>query len=133
MPRVEGTPGEVHISRDLNRLLNVTDKLAQQRNDQFISSELFLLAAVDDKEPWARSCARPGRTKAALEQTVDQLRGGQQVDNADAEDQRQALERYTIDLTERPSRASSTRSSGATTRFGGRSRCCSGGPRTTPS
>jgi ATP-dependent Clp protease ATP-binding subunit ClpB len=101
LPRVEGTPGEVHISRDLNRLLNVTDKLAQQRNDQYVSSELFLLAAVDDKDTLGTILRETGATRAALEQTVDQVRGGQHVDNADAEDQRQALDRYTIDLTER--------------------------------
>ena len=101
LPRVEGTPGEVHISQDLNRVLNVTDKLAQQRNDQFISSELFLLAAVEDKGTLGNIMRECGATAAALEQTVDQLRGGQQVDSAEAEDQRQALERFTIDLTER--------------------------------
>jgi ATP-dependent Clp protease ATP-binding subunit ClpB len=101
LPRVEGTPGEVHVSQDLNRLLNVTDKLAQQRGDQYISSELFLLAAVEDKGNLGKILREAGATKAALEQTVDQLRGGQQVDNADAEEQRQALARFTIDLTER--------------------------------
>ena len=101
LPRVEGTPGEVHISQDLNRVLNVTDKLAQQRNDQFISSELFLLAAVEDKGTLGNILRESGATAAALGQTVDQLRGGQQVDSAEAEDQRQALERFTIDLTER--------------------------------
>ena len=101
LPRVEGTPGEVHISQDLTRLLNVTDKLAQQRDDQFISSELFLLAAVEDKGNLGNILRESGATGAALEQTVDQLRGGSQVDSADAEDQRQALDRFTIDLTER--------------------------------
>ena len=101
LPRVEGTPGEVHISQDLSRLLNVTDKLAQQRDDQFISSELFLLAAVADKGRLGEILRDSGATQAALEQTVDQMRGGSQVASADAEDQRQALERFTIDLTER--------------------------------
>ncbi len=101
LPRVEGTPGEVHISQDLTRLLNVTDKLAQQRDDQFISSELFLLAAVEDKGSLGEILRGAGATQAAFEQTVDQLRGGSQVDSADAEDQRQALDRFTIDLTER--------------------------------
>ncbi len=100
LPRVEGTAGDVLISPDLNRLLNVTDKLAQQRNDQFISSELFLLAAVQDKGPLGDMLRRSGASEPALEQTIDQVRGGQQVDNADAEDHRQALERFTIDLTE---------------------------------
>jgi len=101
LPRVEGTPGEVLISPDLNRLLNVTDKLAQQRNDQYISSELFLLAAVQDKGPLGDMLRQSGATEAALEQTIDRVRGGREVDNADAEDQRQALERFTVDLTER--------------------------------
>jgi ATP-dependent Clp protease ATP-binding subunit ClpB len=101
LPRVEGTAGDVLVSPDLNRLLNVTDKLAQQRGDQFISSELFLLAAVQDKGPLGDMLRQSGATEAALEQTIDQVRGGQQVDNADAEEQRQALDRFTVDLTER--------------------------------
>ena len=101
LPRVEGTAGDVLISPDLTRLLNVTDKLAQQRNDQFISSELFLLAAAQDKGPLGEMLRKSGGTEAALEQTIDRVRGGQQVDNADAEEQRQALERFTVDLTER--------------------------------
>ncbi len=101
LPRVEGTAGDVLISPDLTRLLNVTDKLAQQRSDQFISSELFLLAAAQDKGPLGEMLRKAGGTEAALEQTIDRVRGGQQVDNADAEEQRQALERFTVDLTER--------------------------------
>ena len=101
LPRVEGTAGDVLVSPDLTRMLNVTDKLAQQRNDQYISSELFLLAAVQDKGPLGEMLRKAGATEAALEQTIDRVRGGQQVDNADAEEQRQALERFTIDLTER--------------------------------
>jgi ATP-dependent Clp protease ATP-binding subunit ClpB len=101
MPRVEGTPGEVHISRDLNRLLNVTDKLAQKRNDQFISSELFVLAAVEDSGEAGEILHGVGATAAAVEAAIDQVRGGQQVESADAEDQRQALQRFTQDLTER--------------------------------
>jgi ATP-dependent Clp protease ATP-binding subunit ClpB len=101
MPQVQGTAGEVHISNDLSRLLNVTDKFAQNRNDQYISSELFLLAAVEDKGSLGELMKAVGATLAALEQAIDQVRGDQQVDNPDAEDQRQALEKYTIDLTER--------------------------------
>ena len=101
LPRVEGTAGDVLISPDLTRILNVTDKLAQQRSDQFISSELFLLAAAQDKGPLGEMLRKAGGTEAALEQTIDRVRGGQQVDNADAEEQRQALERFTVDLTER--------------------------------
>ena len=101
LPRVEGTAGDVLVSPDLTRMLNVTDKLAQQRGDQFISSELFLLAAVQDKGPLGEICRKAGVNEAALETTIDRVRGGQQVDDADAEEQRQALERFTVDLTER--------------------------------
>jgi len=101
MPRVQGTPGEVLVSKDLNRLLNVTDKLAQDRNDEFIPSELFLLAAVDDKSPAGEILRGAGATRAAVEAAVEQVRGGQKVESADAEDQRQALQRFTLDLTER--------------------------------
>jgi len=101
LPRVEGTPGEVHISNDLNRLLNVTDKLAQERNDQYISSELYVLAAVKDKGPLGGILRDAGASDDALEQAIDTVRGGQHVDDPNAEDQRQALEKYSIDLTER--------------------------------
>jgi ATP-dependent Clp protease ATP-binding subunit ClpB len=101
LPRVEGTPGEVHISNDLNRLLNVTDKLAQERNDQYISSELYVLAAGKDKGSLGGILRDCGVSDDALEQAIDTVRGGQQVDDPNAEDQRQALEKYSIDLTER--------------------------------
>jgi len=101
LPQVQGTPGEVLLSKDLNRLLNVTDKLAQERNDQFIPSELFLLAAVDDKGQVGEILREAGATRAAVGAAVDQVRGGQEVTSADAEDQRQALQKYTLDLTER--------------------------------
>ncbi|MET0028634.1 MAG: ATP-dependent chaperone ClpB [Candidatus Thiodiazotropha sp.] len=98
---VEGAAGDLHISNELGRLLNQTDKLAQQRNDQYISSELFVLAAVQDKGELGDLLRKAGANKAALEKAVEQLRGGQKVDDPNAEDQRQALEKYTIDLTER--------------------------------
>ncbi|MEJ2405938.1 MAG: Clp protease N-terminal domain-containing protein, partial [Candidatus Thiodiazotropha sp.] len=98
---VEGAAGDLHISNELGRLLNQTDKLAQQRNDQYISSELFVLAAVEDKGELGDLLRKAGANKAALEKAVEQLRGGQKVDDPNAEDQRQALEKYTIDLTER--------------------------------
>jgi ATP-dependent Clp protease ATP-binding subunit ClpB len=101
LPRVEGTPGEVHVSNDLNRLLNVCDKLAQQRKDQYISSELFLLAAVEDRGAVAEILKKSGVTKSNLEKAVEQMRGGASVDDPNAEDTRQALDKYTIDLTER--------------------------------
>ena len=101
MPSVEGSAGEVHISNDLSRLLNQTDKLAQQRKDQYISSELFVLAAADDKGALGDMLRSAGANKQALEKSIEQIRGGQAVDDPNAEEQRQALEKYTIDLTEK--------------------------------
>jgi ATP-dependent Clp protease ATP-binding subunit ClpB len=101
LPKVEGTAGDVHVGNDLSRLLNLTDKLAQQRNDQYISSELFVLAAMDDKSPLRKVLEQAGAVRGAIEKAIDELRGGQQVNDPNAEDTRQALEKYTIDLTER--------------------------------
>lgn len=101
LPQVQGVAGEVHVSNDLSRLLNVTDKLAQQRKDQYIASELFLLAAVDDKSSLGELLRKAGVKKAVIEKAIDEVRGGQRVEDPGAEDQRQALEKYTIDLTER--------------------------------
>jgi ATP-dependent Clp protease ATP-binding subunit ClpB len=102
LPKVEtGTPGEVQVSRDLGALLNVADKLAQKRGDQFIASEMFLLAAMGDKGETGRLLKQAGVTLKALEAAIDQVRGGQAVSGQDDEAQRQALAKYTIDLTER--------------------------------
>jgi len=101
LARVEGVPGEVHLSNDLSRLLNVCDKLAQQRSDQFISSELFALAACQDKGALGRIFDDSGVVQGAVEKAIEELRGGRSVDDPNAEDTRQALEKYTIDLTER--------------------------------
>ena len=102
MPSVSGgDAGDVHISNDLSRVLNATDKLAQKRNDQYISSELFILAALDDKGELGKILTNNGATKGALEQAIETMRGGQSVDDPNAEDQREALKKYTIDLTER--------------------------------
>ncbi|MGD8589326.1 MAG: ATP-dependent chaperone ClpB [Chromatiales bacterium] len=101
LPSVQGAAGDLHVSNELNRLLNQTDKLAQQRNDQYISSELFVLAAVADKGELGEMLRRAGASKEVLEKTIEKVRGGQKVDDPNAEDQRQALEKYTIDLTER--------------------------------
>jgi ATP-dependent Clp protease ATP-binding subunit ClpB len=101
LPTVQGTPGDVHLGRDLDRLLNVTDKLAQQRGDQYISSELFALAALADKGPLSDALRESGAVKGALEKAIDEVRGGQKVDDPSAEESRQALEKFTIDLTER--------------------------------
>jgi len=101
LPGVEGTGGEVHLSSELNRLLNLTDKLAQKRGDQYITSELFVLAALEGKGEFTGTLTGAGVTRAAVESAIDRLRGGQNVTDASAEDTRQALERFTIDLTER--------------------------------
>src|ERR1700731_4593581 len=100
LPRVEGTPGEIHISNELNRLLNVTDKLAQQPGDQFISSELFVLAAFDDRT-LAGVLKGADAVKGAIEKAIEEVGGGEKVNDANAEESRQALEKYTIDLTAR--------------------------------
>ncbi|MBS1211494.1 MAG: clpB, partial [Proteobacteria bacterium] len=101
MPKVEGVGGDVQISNDLSRLLNLTDKLAQKRGDKFITSEIFVLAALDDKSNLSDVLRQAGVTKAALEKAIDAMRGGQAANDADVEEQRQALQKYTIDLTER--------------------------------
>ena len=101
LPKVSGQAGNVSISNDLSRLLNVTDKLAQQRGDAFIASELFLLAALDDGGEVGRALKAAGANKAQLETAIDTMRGGDTVQDENAEDQRQALEKYTIDLTAR--------------------------------
>ena len=101
LPRVSGQEGNVHVGNDLTRLLNLTDKLAQQRGDQFIASELFVLAALDDKGDLGAALKAAGATKAHLEQAIEKIRGGEKVQSENAEDQRQALEKYCIDLTAR--------------------------------
>ena len=101
LPTIGEATGDVHISNDLSRLLNLTDKLAQKRNDQFISSDLFILAAVEDKGELGDLLRHAGAGKGALEKAIDNVRGGQTVNDPNAEEQRQALEKYTIDLTER--------------------------------
>ena len=98
---VSGSGGDVQISNELSRLLNLTDKLAQKRNDKFISSELFLLAACDEKGALNDLLKKAGVLKKNVELAIDKMRGGEAVDDANAEDQRQALNKYTINLTER--------------------------------
>ena len=93
LPQVEGAAGDIHISNDLNRILNVCDKLAQDRQDQFISSELFLLAACADQGNLGRILADSGVVQGAVEKAIDELRGGQSVDDPNAEETRQALKR----------------------------------------
>ena len=101
LPKVSGQAGNVGVGNDLARLLNVTDKLAQQRGDAFIASELFVLAALDDGGDAGRALKAAGANKAKLEAAIDAMRGGEKVQSENAEDQRQALEKYCIDLTAR--------------------------------
>ncbi|MCW8957457.1 MAG: AAA family ATPase, partial [Gammaproteobacteria bacterium] len=101
LPSVEGSGGDVHISNDTGKLLNLTDKLAQQRKDAYISSELFVLAALEDKGQLGSILRQTGASREALEKAIEAMRGGQNVNDPNAEEQRQALEKYTIDLTER--------------------------------
>ncbi len=98
---VSGSGGDVQISNELLRLLNLTDKLAQKRNDKFISSELFLLAACEEKGFLSDLLKKAGVIKKNVEVAIDKMRGGEAVDDPNAEDQRQALSKYTINLTER--------------------------------
>jgi ATP-dependent Clp protease ATP-binding subunit ClpB len=101
LPKVEGQGGEISASRELTSLLNLSDKIATKRGDQFIASEMFLLALADDKGDTGRLLKEHGLTKKALESAIDAVRGGGGVDSADAEGQREALKKYTVDLTER--------------------------------
>jgi ATP-dependent Clp protease ATP-binding subunit ClpB len=102
LPKVSGAPGDVHVSNELNRVFNVTDKLAQQRGDQYISSELFVLAAFEDRG-LAKILKDAGAVRGAIEKAIDDVRGGEKVADPNAEESRQALEKYTIDLTARAS------------------------------
>lgn len=104
LPQVQGQAGEVHLSQQTARIINVADKLAQERGDSFISSDLFLLALIRDKDKAGVLLREAGATKEALEKAVNDVRGGANVDDANAEDTLQALEKYTIDMTERAER-----------------------------
>ena len=101
LPKVEGHGGEVQVGRDLSNLLNLTDKAAQKRGDEFIASEMFLLAACDDKGETGRLLKQHGVARAPLEQAINTVRGGETVGSAESEGQRESLKKYTIDLTER--------------------------------
>ena len=101
LPKVEGSGGDVHVGQELAKLFNITDKLAQKRDDQYISSELFVLAAMDDKSPLKTIMETAGAVRGAIDKAIDDLRGGAQINDPNAEDSRQALEKFTIDLTER--------------------------------
>jgi len=100
LPQVSGTAGDVHMSNDLGRIFNVCDKLAQQKGDSYLSSEWVLLAMVNSKSPAAELLTSCGVTVSALTTAIDEVRGGEAVNNPEAEESRQALDKYTIDLTE---------------------------------
>ena len=101
VPQIEGTAGDVHISKDLDRLLNLCDKYAQSRKDQYISSELFALALLEDKGELGKIYHETGANKQQIESAIESIRGGQPVSDQNAEENRQALEKFTIDLTAR--------------------------------
>lgn len=101
IPTVSGNQGNIHISKNLERLLNITDKLAQERKDQYLSSELFVLAALTDKNEIGDILSESGLSKQSLARAVDAIRGGEAVNDPNAEEHRQALEKYSIDLTAR--------------------------------
>ncbi|WP_440976585.1 ATP-dependent chaperone ClpB [Pseudoxanthomonas winnipegensis] len=101
LPKVTGQAGNLSVGNDLSRLLNVTAKLAQQHGDAFIASEWFVLAAVEDSGPLGLMLRNAGADKARISAAIDKIRGGESVQSENAEDQRQALEKYTIDLTAR--------------------------------
>jgi ATP-dependent Clp protease ATP-binding subunit ClpB len=100
LPGVEGTGGDVHLSNDLSKLFNVCDKLAQDKGDQFISSEIFVLAACKEQGKLGKLLTDTGAVTGAVEKAIDDLRGGASVDDPNAEDTRQALDKYTVDITE---------------------------------
>ncbi|MBN9133377.1 MAG: ATP-dependent chaperone ClpB [Nitrosospira multiformis] len=101
LPKVEGAGGEINVSRDLGNLLNLADKEAQKRSDQFIASEMFLVAALQDKGETGNLLRQNGASRDALEQAINEVRGGENVSNPEAEASREALKKYTLDLTER--------------------------------
>jgi ATP-dependent Clp protease ATP-binding subunit ClpB len=101
LPKVEGNAGEVTIGRDLGNLLNLTDKEAQNAGDQFIASEMFLLALANDKGDAGRMFKEHGAQRKALEEAIKAVRGGQTVGSQEAEGQRESLKKYCLDLTER--------------------------------
>src|SRR5690606_33868890 len=101
LPQVTGTGGDVQVGRDLLGLLNLSDKEATRRGDQYIATEMFLLALADDKGETGRIARESGLERKALEAAIEAARGGNSVDSPEAEEQREALKKYTLDLTER--------------------------------
>ncbi|TFH11997.1 MAG: ATP-dependent chaperone ClpB [Nitrosomonadales bacterium] len=103
LPKVDDATGEISVSRDLGKLLNLTDKESQKRGDQFIASEIFLMTVLNDKGETAMLLKQHGASHLSLEQAIKEVRGGESVNNAEAESGREALKKYTLDLTERAS------------------------------
>ena len=101
LPTVSGNQGQVTISNDLSRLLNVTGQLAQARSDSYVSSEMFLLALLNSDNAVSKALAEAGAVKSVIERIIDEIRGGEKVDNPNAEENREALDKYTVDLTAR--------------------------------
>ncbi len=101
LPTVSGNQGQVTVSNDLSRLLNVTEQLAQARGDSYVSSEMFLLALLNSDNEVSKALADAGAVKSVIERIIDEVRGGEKVDNPNAEENREALEKYTVDLTAR--------------------------------
>lgn len=101
LPKVEGAGGDVQLSNKTVTLLNLCDKYAQKRKDKYISSEIFVLAAIEDKGPLGEVLKKLGATEKKVEKAIEEMRGGEAVNDQNAEDQRQALEKYTLDLTEK--------------------------------
>ncbi len=101
LPTIENNDGNIQVSSELQRIFNLTDKLSQQRNDHYISSELFLLACMDSKGEIAKILNKVGANREAIEKAIEAMRGGQSIDDPHAEEHRQALEKYTVDLTEK--------------------------------
>ena len=101
LPKIQNPTGDVNMSQDLARLLNQADRLAQQKGDQFITSEMVLLAAMDDNSKLGKLLLGQGVSKKALENAINNLRGGEAVNDPNVEESRQALDKYTIDLTKR--------------------------------
>ena len=132
LPSVEGTPGEVHIGNELSKLLNVTDKLAQERGDSLHFGELFLLAAVQSKGDLGRILEKAGAVKGAIAKAIEEVAAAaRSTTRTPRRNAKRSRNTPSISLRA-PSRRSSIPSSAATTKSAARFRCCSGARRTTP-
>jgi len=127
---VDGVGADIHMSNDLARVLNLADKLSQKEKDAYVSSEWVLLAMLDTKLAVSRLLQEAGLDKTSLQAGIEQLRGGESVSDPAAEESRQALEKYTVNLSARR-RVSWTRLLAATTKYAAPFKCCSGAPKTT--